>query len=321
MKAFVINDTRREVGHTGCHLVMANLFRACQDHDIAVIGSEFDISTDFDADLFRNRITDADCLIINGEGTLHHNNGIGLIARSTLAKELGKRVFLVNSVWQSNYVTKRHLDLFDGIYIRESFSQDALRSDGCMSARVVPDLSFYRCESESIHAQSGRGAAVIDSVLLGNTVHLSKLALLKGYDMLFMGRWHHRRFVRDNTFLYLFLKIRKPLTNRFTHGVPDIAGRSFVISGRFHAVCMAMMASVPCIGISSNTHKIEGMFADAGITSDYLISQSELNRASLERACDFLLENDHREYLDRCREYIVKAQSSISQMFSDIAGD
>ena len=319
MRAFVINDTRREVGHTGCHLVMANLFRACQDHNIAVIGSDFDISTDFDADLFRKKIAEADCLVINGEGTLHHNNGIGLIARSMIAKEMDKKVFLVNSVWQSNYVIKRHLDLFDGIYVRESLSQDELRHDGCMSARVVPDLSFYKCDIENVHTQKSRGAAVIDSVLLGNTVYLSKLALVKGYDMLFMGRWHNRRFIRDNPFLYLLLKIRKPSMNRFTKGVQDIAGRPFVISGRFHAVCMAMMTNVPCIAISSNTHKVEGLFTDAGIMSDYLITQSELSKSALERACDFLLANDHGEYLDRCREYIVNAQSSIDQMFNDIA--
>ena len=142
-KAIVINDTRREVGHLGCSLVMRNIIHICKTKSIEVLFSDESISEDFDESDFLSKVEKVDCLILNGEGTLHYNGGSGLIKKAEMAKDRGKQVILINSVWQNNFYAKKYLYIFDRIYVRESFSYKEIIRDGAKNVDVVPDMSFY----------------------------------------------------------------------------------------------------------------------------------------------------------------------------------
>ena len=143
-RVFIINDTHRESFlHLGCKIVMENIYILCKKYDLEVVGSDKDISEVFDETLFSNSIKDADCVIVNGEGTLHDNAGMGIFNRIKIVKELNKKIVLINAVWQNNFVTKQYLNYFDLICVREGFSLKEIIGDGAKNAFCVPDLTFY----------------------------------------------------------------------------------------------------------------------------------------------------------------------------------
>ena len=54
----------------------------------------------------------------------------------------------------------------------------------------------------------------------------------------------------------------------YPHAPGFVAGdRPAIVTGRFHMVCMAMLAGTPFIALPGNTHKIEGMLEDANLSN------------------------------------------------------
>jgi hypothetical protein len=90
-----------------------------------------------------------------------------------------------------------------------------------------------------------------------------------------------------------------------------ISSSSLIITGRFHVVCLAMLARTPFIAVAGNTHKIEGLLADAGLTSRYL---SHLSHDSVPVAWS----EWHDDELERVEGYLSNARSGLSRMFSRI---
>jgi hypothetical protein len=77
-------------------------------------------------------------------------------------------------------------------------------------------------------------------------------------------------------------------------------------------VCMAMLARTPFIALPGNTHKIEGMLADADLTNRY--------RSSLPDGHDLLAwSNWYDDEVSHIEAYVQDARSRISRMFSRIA--
>lgn len=127
MKIAILNDTRRY--HLGCDLVNQNLTTLCEKYGLEVKGIY---------SICRPRpmrdLEEIDAIIVNGEGTFHHNNGYQLDKAIEQCK--GKKSFLINTVYDKPD-HKKELN-FDLIATRESLSAGNL---GIKT--VVPDLSLY----------------------------------------------------------------------------------------------------------------------------------------------------------------------------------
>ena len=130
MKIALVNDTflgkaTTGGGHFGCELVMDTFdehLDRCGHTIVQRVGSHehsFKISPE------------ADLVIVNGEGSLHHDRRKELIA---VAKEAPS--ILVNTVWQDNSSTDG-LEHFKFISVRESLSAEQLGE-----CEVIPDMLY-----------------------------------------------------------------------------------------------------------------------------------------------------------------------------------
>jgi polysaccharide pyruvyl transferase WcaK-like protein len=145
MKALVFNDTSRF--HLGSAAVVRQLLHELDSAGVQVLATVYGNSWSFDdaAPSWRAEDWDAaDLIVINGEGTLHDDARMAVLLLeqvAALAKAQGKRVALVNALWErmSGHLAEiaHGLDL---ITVREPASFAAL---GCGKARMMPDLSYY----------------------------------------------------------------------------------------------------------------------------------------------------------------------------------
>ncbi|WP_170384191.1 polysaccharide pyruvyl transferase family protein [Ruegeria atlantica] len=289
-KAVILNDTRRDGDHLGCHFVMGNLIELCTRHGINVSRTIQSKKKPQKA-TFQKRIRGADIVILNGEGSLHHDRGIGLFEQAALAADAGKPVVLVNSVWQSNPKTKEYLQLFKLTAFRESTSMKLASADGAKEAICVPDLSLYK-HIESV--QSPKGNLIFtDSVLHDVSAKLKTLSA--GMDL--------PSYAMANG-------TPNPLT------LDRITNADAIVGGRFHALCLGLSAGKPMLCIESNTHKIGALLSDLGIDlSSYLLVNSE---DLTEKRVNEFAKQDHTDFIAKSRNYVLQGRKDMDRMFNKI---
>lgn len=289
-KALILNDTRRDAGHLGCLMVMSNLLRLCHETKIEVTGT-IQSKAKPNRKEFSERLRGVDLVILNGEGTLHHDRGEGLLQQSQIAKEQGIPVALINSVWQDNPKTREYLRIFSIQSFRESTSMRSATGDGASRAICVPDLSFYS-ELERHTAHTDR-LAVTDSVIERVSEHLEALA----------GSMNSPYFPMSP-------QSKCPMT------VDQFMRSGAFVGGRFHALCLCVLSGKPALTVESNTHKVGALLEDLGVSlSGYFLA--ELGDLSLERARQFQMA-DHRNFLNNARDYSSDAKKKLRRLFKEI---
>ena len=124
--AFLINDTRNECHH-GCSRVMENLEGALGNYGVNIIGTMPVGCSLEDVPNGPDNITKSDLVIVNGEGSLHHDKPCieSIFSAAKYAIGQGKRVFLINALWQDGGIEKHRstLESLAGIYVRDTASQ------------------------------------------------------------------------------------------------------------------------------------------------------------------------------------------------------
>jgi len=307
----LLNDTRHE-DHVGCRLVVKNILHHCSRVGLDVVATDLQADARTNAaDFVRQRGADFQLLLINGEGTMHHDKprALALGEAAIAAARLGKRVVIFNTVWQENHRLNDCLSSVDLVFCRESFSQAHLASASCQ-ATVVPDLVFATPEPAMCHRRSG--TVVLDSVHAEIALQWAWRALRYGYALMPMSRPVYRS-LRRRFLLAKAVEIRSG--RRIVSPGEDFLGMlakfERVISGRFHGVCLAFLLGIPVVGIRSNTHKTEGLFHDAGLDERALIVRGD--RTELQHAF---------AYVDRqmpaIRSYVESARLKIADMFQRI---
>lgn len=312
MRALILNDTRCQ-HHVGCDLVMKNLLRLSSQHGLKVVATVTNSSSD-DGVFVRARDNSYDLLLINGEGTLHHDRpkALAICHAARHASKRGKVVVLLNTVWQENDVLNRYLPFFDLIFCRESKSLAAILAQN-HSAEVVPDLVFATdLRFSGRFEEPGRGTVVIDSVDRNTTLRWARRALLRRFAFLTMHDVNYQR-LRRRPLLWAGIRALSGVpVGELNSGFAEQLGRfGQVISGRFHGCCLAFLLGLPVLGLSSNTHKIEGLFADVGIGPAGIIPLR--GPAAIEQRFRFV-----QSRLSNVRAYVREARSDIDQMFEKI---
>jgi polysaccharide pyruvyl transferase WcaK-like protein len=219
MKTLLLNDTSWY--HYGCKEVINNLKNYYSPTTLCGNRDEIDISI----------IEQHDLIVLNGEGTLHHNapwakKFLGYISQ---AQQMGKQTHLVNSVWQQmSDEYKKIAAKCDVVEVREVLSQ---REIDC-NASIVLDAS--------IHSNVPNNHADKSEVCLGGDFY-KKLKI----------DWH------DYNKINIFNTSWQDLVN-------TLRNTNLLITGRHHEMYAALKAKTRVITVPGNTWKNEGFFHTMG---------------------------------------------------------
>jgi hypothetical protein len=277
----VANDTRVD-RHHGCTAVMTVLERLLESRGMTVAGrlpAHADWKKDPD---FTRKLASVRLLVVNGEGTIHHDSPAGrrLLELGAAAREAGVQVALINTGWEANgpELTAMLAD-FDLVAARDTASAARMRA-GASSVRVVPDLSL--CIDPPPHGIGRCGIGITDNVDRLKALQLGRLRRKVG------GRWvsiHQTTqwpaFLRGGLSLRADLRDPRRTANILAqrHGiwkvshddlaqfVENLAGLELLIAGRFHACTLALVSGTPFVAQASNTGKIAALISDAGLDS------------------------------------------------------
>lgn len=260
-------------------------------------------------------ISGAACVVVNGEGTLHHSAPAAreLLTLAPYCQGRSIPVFLVNTIWQDNSpLMAQQAKSFTAIFVRESMSQKQLADTG-VSSEVVPDLVLGWSVPQVSVARNG--VVITDSVVLSDTQLLAKSAMTTGAVFTTLEPPHpepldytHVPFTRLQSpasvslsaawkgvirraysargQLYVAARrwrgaqVEFPLEDFFT----VLRHSELLITGRFHAACMAMVTGTPFLASGSNSHKIEAMLEDAGLSHRVISSRVVTEAVSVQPA-------------------------------------
>ena len=261
---------------------------------------------------------EADSIVLNGEGTIHHT-GVGALALlgfCKIAKELGKKVFILNcSIFDLEpFLFETLRECVDGIAVREPLSFRYLAEYGIPAMQAADclflmeggderELDLPELEPSKKYALYTPGVLAAFGRVSGEGVQRDVAQLrLAGYEVFF-----HVVETEDELFAVEAAQVGArilPLGCLNWRQVPPFLRRmELVVSGRYHINIFAALAGVPFLPLSTNTGKMAGVLEllspDRTIpVREWGIETPELN---LEGA--FLAE---KSQVVRCRELAQK---------------
>ena len=237
--------------HSSCHCGSKAVWKALE-HEIKSQDIEI-VST----------IEESDILILNGEGSMHHNSKTCQKKMSLIekAQKLEKETYLLNSVWMEN--TEKYNNILyniDGIICREIASCRDLMLNHNVSSIVAPDLSFFNLDKntyeEILDAKKTKFEIGITDFYCKEFNAWTKITggnILVSYKYIDMNAHDWRDFVEY------------------------ISKFKLVITGRFHAICACILARTPFISLKSNSHKIEGLIQTTRSDIPHAVNPEEIN--------------------------------------------
>lgn len=232
MKVAIFNDTSRY--HKGCEKVMEYLH-----NDIWSCGHEITESVQGNKDRVGevdSIIADADAVVVNGEGTMHHDRPVPHQLLFTLkkAKKAGKRTALINTVWQSMTVDDEMKDVLRDTYIsvREVMSHDALLKDG-IESDIHLDLSYFV------------DVPVVDGLPQKELV---------------IGKFFQQKDYRPEDIPHMDI-----FHTEWNDYVNTLRNTDWFVTGRHHELYAACKARCKFAALSGNTWKNEGLMKTAGV--------------------------------------------------------
>ena len=296
-RIFVLNDTDINGYHFGCTKVMETI-RSHLDRRGAVVEASVKVAIDW-RDQHPDLAKNANLLIINGEGSLHHGSRRSrwLLEAAAAVKAEGGKVALINALWQDNPADWGELikDI-DILSCRDARSATEMAKDtGRQDIRFFGDLTM--CATSPALPSKRQGLLIGDSVNEGITNQLAALAhetvnaetipvttSLKLVPARAKGLRRAVRLVKAK------VKQREYLAQnpsaRFLVGPDDyiskLSHKELSITGRFHAVCLAVLTRTPFIAISSKSWKNEALIADLGLSPERQIDRNDLTLATIQ---------------------------------------
>jgi hypothetical protein len=218
--------------------------------------------------------SEADTIILNGEGTIHHA-GVGaltLLGFCKIAKELGKKVFILNcSIFDLEpFLLEALRDYVDGIAVREPLSLRYLADHAIPATQSADCLFLMGAEDERAFQWpdldvSKKYALYTPGVLTAfgqvNAVAVRRdIAQLRGegYEVLY-----HIIETEDERMAPIATEAGArilPLGCLRWREMPGFLRRmGLVVSGRYHINIFTALAGVPFLPLSTNTGKMSGV--------------------------------------------------------------
>jgi polysaccharide pyruvyl transferase WcaK-like protein len=214
-----------------------------------------------------------DVLLINGEGTLHHNQpaSLALLALVYIAKKQEKKVWLINTTMQQmDYkLLCQVLPLCDFIAAREPQTCQYLSSHG-FNIESAADLAWLISVNKlSLPAEEQRKRCLYTPGVL--TDRNTNQPLSAKTVIIHLNELH--RYNWQPTFLAVEEEDREIAAFVSKKNIPIIKigsisyreidkilkNYSMIISGRYHILLFACLKGIPVIPMQSNSWKIEGL--------------------------------------------------------------
>jgi polysaccharide pyruvyl transferase WcaK-like protein len=255
---------------------------------------------------------------------------------SRIGQQMSERqipVFLINTVFDERtpeiVARMRH---FTGIYCRETPSIERLLAASGVQARLCPDLTFAFDLPDSLRWRPGDAIVVLDTTLARHNRALHGFCRKNGLRfqpirasprlVSIANSTNLMRIARFNATKYIGKLLQRVYAfNRYSNAISDsnafvrrlADGTRVVVAARFHGVCFCMKIGVPFLAIASNTAKIEGMLADAGL-GDRMLDIAELDMEVIKARSAWSQVHESRRV-----RYVKDARARIADMFDDIA--
>lgn len=324
MKIAIINDTR-PTHHFGCRLVMENLLNELSANEADVIWT-WPVSVDWRRHVSKvKRMPKVDAIIINGEGTIHHNTdrrfAQALIDFAVFARdELKTPCYLINATLHKNSAAAyQSLSSLRAIYVRDKGSLAELQNAG-LEGRYVPDLTFAR--NRNYGTQQGEGVCVIDSAIREDSEQLQAYALAHDYPFrsMIVARPSNARFLRSPRpwvkNVIRWLKGDRHVSVEPTDYIRYLRGFGMVVTGRYHTVTMCLKNRIPFICLESNTPKVRYLLQDVMGDTSRSLSMPVLQQADLSAYSTFSAEE-----LESIDQFTMTAEKAIKEMIATIIRD
>ncbi len=335
----LINDTSNN-HHHGCEIVMSNFENLLNKHHFKIsnrVKNGFDWHKKIH---FLNNLENIDIVIVNGEGSIHHNQKIGydMIKIAKYAKKYNKPAVLINCTYESNsHDYKKYLEFFDIISVRESRSYKELKKID-VNSLIVPDLCFYFDLLKDNYYKRSNKIILSDSNILEITKKLFICSKKNNNYVYIPILTNGMNFIKNDFFLLKKIKyyIKKNLfkffkfepnnndKNRY-YGVGSfydyleiLKKNNFLISGRFHSTCFAIITKTPFLAIKSNTFKIESLIEDVQLNKERLIELSYLTKNEMYDKSNFIKYKFSDQELNNIDKYILSSKNKIENLFINI---
>jgi len=324
----LLNDTRVDQ-HLGCRTVIESIYRLAAENGIDVTfasPAHRDWRTN---DRAVQAFNDADLIIVNGEGTIHHDRPAGswLLAAGKVARSLGKPAVLINTTWQDN--SSQLVDLaktFALVSVRESASASELREAG-ITTRIVSDLALYHAPTA---APTRSGIGYTDCVVGPTALALHRRMSSLGAEPISM--FHDRSSARDflrsvrhlsggkswtlgrlaAAFRGAFAERRGQRANRDAFAA-CIASKSLIVAGRLHMLVFCLATRTPFLVVESNTHKNRAVLADSGLGSWRHVAVEDIDQRLVDRASEW-----EQGEADRLEGFLADSRQRMQELFADI---
>jgi exopolysaccharide biosynthesis predicted pyruvyltransferase EpsI len=232
-------------------------------------------------------------MLINGEGSLHHAPRIATEFFPYIMNLIPRRkpIALINALWQDMYYPGIESDLekIKLISLRESLSyENFIKSYHHYNIRITPDLIFNN--QFTTISKIGYSDSVTQKIR--NT-----FKRMKNYMPL--------NFIDTGT----YAKPESLTYPSLEAYILWLKSLDLFVTGRFHGVCLSVLAGTPFLAYSSNSHKIEGILKDMGVP-ELLIKERREEIKKIELA---------KESFPKTQAYIVQAKEKIVELFREIA--
>lgn len=333
-KAVLLNDTSYE-NHHGCDIVIENIKKNLRERNIDLIATN-PIGKNWQKNsFFMKALSICDIILVNGEGTIHHNSSYAL-SLLKIVEYTKKPTVLMNMTYQENSQQFANLvQRFTKVYVRESMSQAELKKFN-IDAKVVPDMTF--ASSYDIVKKRDQEICITDSHDIRLSEKLYDTALRQHFVFLpilapyvkysnsktLFKKIKYAFIMKFGAFLKSFIPLRYSYL-RYIYVLPKnqfiekVGKCELVFTARFHALCVAIQTMTPFLILKSNTHKIEGLLKDVGLTQERIIEKSRFEEILANIASDKKKYVFGEEEKNKIQQYLVCAKNSISDMFDEIS--
>ncbi|KRE04781.1 hypothetical protein ASE61_07655 [Bosea sp. Root670] len=259
MRVLLVNDTSNN-NHLGCEAISNALRLHLTGHAQTAIRAIFNRELSCDTrgnlsaiskDWLHLHLTWADLMIVNGEGTMHHDRARELAAAMELAIEMRKPFAVVNSILEDYPSLAPLLRQAEAVTLRD---RKSLREAAAMNVDAVlcADAAIYANWTAPPEAPRTSGSAVTDwhdeAPAITGKVALSHIE--KG--------------------AHLFPFIRPDASTYWRQAIAELAHREHIVCGRYHGCFFALLAGRPITVLPSNSGKMRQLLDDLCILPEGL---------------------------------------------------
>ncbi len=261
------------------------------------------------------------------KGSIHsgRERALNLVKMANYAEKLNIPCVLINTVYQNNPENyKEYLKKFKLIAVRESNSFNELQKIN-INSLIVPDLTLYSTYNELNKRTNLIGFTDsifkdITKILYEKSCELTNTIYLSLYADYCASILNPQRinYYFDNI-IYKLKKIfssqahQDKLFSTPLEYKRKLASLKFLITGRFHSVCFALITKTPFLAIPSNTYKIEGLLYDIGL-SNRLITKDQVSLINNESNYEFT-----EAEIQKIDIFLVNTKNKINALFDKIA--